>query len=504
MNPSSPPCAFEIGTVLAGKYRVERTLGAGGMGVVVEATHLLLSERVAVKLLLPHVIGDPEHQARFFREAQAAARINSPYVAKVRDLGELDSGEPYIVMELLEGSNLEDLLQAPEGIGVLRTARLALQACEALATAHAAGVIHRDIKASNLFLASAPDGSPLLKIVDFGISKLSALGSTPEASLTATQMAIGSPLTMAPEQMRSAKDVDHRADIWSLGTVLYRCLSGKQPFEAETLPQLCSKVMEAAVIPLEERVPSLPTELVSVIGKCLRRDAHDRYSDVAELAYALAPFAGEGARAAADRCRRILDKNRAGLSDKPNQSSFASDPTGIAQQATAPALPSGGGAKIVAPGSNSPETAAASTTEGAGIASSTDTSFGRTQGRTSPPPSRFRLIGGLSLIGAIGVLALIVFSGRAGRAPNAQVPSASSDVPQQANATNDRTMASASASPISETSGFAPVAVSASRPDAGDVGSVASTPTANKAPNPHGMRRTAVPGGNVDPFSLRK
>jgi eukaryotic-like serine/threonine-protein kinase len=297
---------FEPGCVLAGKYRIERKLGAGGMGMVFEATHLMLAERVAIKVLLPQDGDGQSSRSRFFREAQAAARINSLHVCKVRDIGELEAGEPFIVMDYLEGFNLDAWIKEHGALDVERAVQWMLDACKGLAAAHAAGVIHRDIKAANLFMASTADGGSVLKILDFGISKLTEAQGMAGAPLTGTNASMGSPLTMSPEQMLSPREVDPRTDIWSLGTVLYRCLSGAQPFEAESLPQLCVLVMEAQTIPLQTRRPDLPAALVDIVARCLRKVPEERFRDVTELAQALAPFAGEGGAAAAEQCRRLL------------------------------------------------------------------------------------------------------------------------------------------------------------------------------------------------------
>lgn len=306
MSAPLPNPDFAPGSVLAGKYRIERQLGAGGMGMVFEATHLVLAERVAIKVLLPQEGEGQGSRTRFIREAQAAARISSIHVSKVRDVGELDSGEPFIVMDYLEGFNLDSRLKEQGALPVERAVKWMLEACQGLAAAHAVGVIHRDIKAANLFVASTADGGSVLKILDFGISKLTEAQGLAGATLTGTNASMGSPLTMSPEQMLSPRDVDARTDIWSMGTVLYRCLSGAQPFEAESLPQLCVQVMDAQFVPLQSRRPDLPAGLFDIVGRCLRKTPAERYPDVAELAQALAPFAGESGAAAAEQCRRIL------------------------------------------------------------------------------------------------------------------------------------------------------------------------------------------------------
>lgn len=296
----------EVGDVLAGKYRVERVLGAGGMGVVVEATHTVLADRVALKLLRAHVVQDPMVKARFLQEAQASVRIRSPHVARVLDVGELEGGAPYIVMEYLDGIDLDHEIERLTKLDPTYACDLMLQACEALAVAHAAGVIHRDVKPANLFLTRAADGSPLLKVLDFGISKVLQPFGGADHNLTQTQTAMGSPPYMSPEQMRSTKTVDSRTDLWSLGVVLYRALTGRMPFEAESMPELCALVLDANVPPLCEVAPELDPALAAVVHRCLAAAPAERYENVAALAEALAPFAGPGAAERAARVRRIL------------------------------------------------------------------------------------------------------------------------------------------------------------------------------------------------------
>ena len=231
---SLPPVS--PGDVLAGKYRVERVIGAGGMGVVVQATHLELDERVAMKFLLPHAIENAEAATRFVREARAAVKIKSEHVARVTDVGRLENGAPYIVMEFLQGSDLAAVLQNGP-LSIEDAVDFVLQASDAMAEAHAANIVHRDLKPSNLFMSLRSDGTPLIKVLDFGISKVN-VPDTSDAGLTRTTAIMGSPFYMSPEQMRSSKDVDHRTDIWALGVILYELLTGTQPFNGETLPQL--------------------------------------------------------------------------------------------------------------------------------------------------------------------------------------------------------------------------------------------------------------------------
>src|SRR5258706_2857144 len=296
------------GDMLAGKFRVERVLGSGGMGVVVEATHVTLKDRVALKFLRAARFADDITIRRFLQEAQAAAKIKSPHVARVVDVGTLENGSPYMVMEFLEGMDLGTLLEQSGVLPVEIAVSYVLQTCEALAAAHAARIIHRDIKPSNLFLTQGPDRAPVIKVLDFGISKLLDANSL-SGSITETQRAMGSPSYMAPEQMRSARKVDGRADIWSTGVVLYELLTGQLPFTAETIPELYALILDVTSVPRPMRTDrdDLPEELERIVLKCLAKDPDRRFRDVAELAEALSPYGPELGPRSAARTRRIIE-----------------------------------------------------------------------------------------------------------------------------------------------------------------------------------------------------
>jgi serine/threonine protein kinase len=295
------------GEILGGKYRVERVLGAGGMGVVVKVTRLEGEGTFALKFLRPSVARDPMAAKRFRREAEAAGRIESPHVVKISDIGDLATGAPYLVMEYLEGTTLEKRLAGGQRLPLAEACDLALQIAEGLAAAHAMGVIHRDIKPANLYLVADAEGAGLLKIADFGVSKiLDPAGPESGRGLTRTQTSIGSPLYMSPEQMRSARTADFRADQWSLGAVLYRMATGHLPFEASSMVRLCVLVLSADFVPTTERCPELPAEFAAAVERCFRVEPAERYADIAAWAEAFAPFAGPRGRERADRCREIL------------------------------------------------------------------------------------------------------------------------------------------------------------------------------------------------------
>jgi len=310
------------GDVLAGKYRVDRILGAGGMGLVVAATHLTLHQRVALKFLRPDAARMPETKERFLREAQAAVRLKSEHVAKVLDVGTLEDGSPYMVMEYLEGATLGEVVRKHGPLPVADAVSHVVQACEAVAEAHAAGIVHRDLKPDNLFLTKSVHGRPLVKVLDFGIAK--TLGVDLHLSLTRTATIVGSPLYMPPEQLRSAKHVDVRADIWALGAVLFELVAGRPPFVAESFSELCLKVAtDPTPTPSSVRA-DIPTSLDAVVLRCLEKDPSKRFQNVGELADALQAFASESVRDFARRVSSVLKMDSQPAPPPP----LAVEPTG--------------------------------------------------------------------------------------------------------------------------------------------------------------------------------
>jgi serine/threonine-protein kinase len=301
-----PPSFARPGEILLGKYRVEEVIGVGGMGCVVRASHLYLQQPVAIKILLPSMV---EHQStvqRFMREAQATVKLRSEHIARVMDVSTLPDGTPVMVMEYLEGYDLNQILrhhgpQLPQAV-----VDLMLQACEGIAEAHSLGIIHRDIKPSNFFITRRPDGSNLLKILDFGISKAGDAGIS---ELTGTQTVIGTPTYMAPEQMQTARSTDPRSDVWSMGVVMYQMLAGRPPFEAENYAQL---VLMVAKDPPAQFSVALPGGLQSIVFRCLEKDPKNRIQNAGELARMLAPYASDPltAQQSAERASRILNAPR--------------------------------------------------------------------------------------------------------------------------------------------------------------------------------------------------
>ncbi len=293
------------GDLLAGKYRVERVLGQGGMGVVVAAQHLTLRQTVAVKLLLPEAMERQDSVERFLREGRAAVSIQSEHIARVLDVGTLDTGQPFMVMEYLVGNDLDAILDSRGALPISEAVDYVLQACEAIAEAHMLGIVHRDLKPANIFVTRRADGSSLVKVLDFGLSKVTKADSL-EPSLTSANTVMGSPYYMSPEQVRSLKNIDMRADIWALGVILFQLICNHRPFEEQSLGALFVMIGAEAPAPVRQYLPDIPVELEAILTKCLEKAPANRFQTVAELARALAPFSTENARISIERILRTL------------------------------------------------------------------------------------------------------------------------------------------------------------------------------------------------------
>ncbi|MFZ5893439.1 MAG: protein kinase domain-containing protein [Myxococcota bacterium] len=404
------------GEVIAGKYRVDAVLGEGGMGVVLAAFHLQLEERVALKFLRAEIANQPEAIARFLREARAAVRIKNDHVARVLDVGALDGGPPYIVMEYLDGINLSSELSRRGSLPTEEAVDFVLQACEALAEAHVHGIVHRDLKPANLFITRRADGSPWIKVLDFGISKI--VGRVGEFTATQTAAVMGSPLYMSPEQIRASREVDARTDIWSIGVILYELLTGRAPFQGQTLPDVSVKIAVEPPTPIAQLRAGIPAPLEAVIQKCLEKDRERRFRHVGELATDLCRFGTRRARASAEHIVAVMQAAQ-GASLQPVELPRAEPGGAVASTRTAASW-----------------------------------------GSTSAPKSRKHLRLLLAAGAAAGALGVLVLAGLALRTrtavePNATNATAASVVPEPLPSANVREVA-ATPNPSSEPSVSAP------------------------------------------------
>jgi eukaryotic-like serine/threonine-protein kinase len=326
------------GEVLDAKYRVERLLGEGGMGAVAKATHLLRRAPVALKFMSPAVLAMPGAVERFVNEGVAASQIDSDHVVKVYDVGRMPTGAPYLVMEYLDGQDLGQLLLQEGGrLDPWRAVHFALQILRALQTAHASGIIHRDMKPSNCFVIDK-DGEPdFVKLVDFGISKVRSDDEAGRsANLTRTNSALGTPLYMSPEQARSPRDVDMRADLYSVGAIVYELLTGRTPYTAESgeYTEILFKIFTTDPEPLQGFRPDVPDGLAAVVHHALVRDRDARFASASEMAEALAPFADDRSATVLTRLRGARPRSSV---VSPSVSVGTPPPVATAQLAVAPA-----------------------------------------------------------------------------------------------------------------------------------------------------------------------
>ncbi|MCW5836927.1 MAG: protein kinase, partial [Labilithrix sp.] len=284
------PAPVNIGDIVD-KYRVEHVVGVGAMGLVVAARHTTLDQIVAIKFLVEHRFGSRDESiARFLAEARAAARIQSDHVCRVSDVGMLPSGVPFMIMEHLEGNDLEDEIVARGQLDLVEAVDYVLQACDAIAAAHQLGIVHRDLKPANLFLARRPDGSRRVKVLDFGISK----ATTGKQRFTRETRSLGTPAYMPPEQVRDPMNVDHRADIWALGAILYEVLTGQMAFVGANIKEVLDRVLAEDPCPMPALRRDVPPELTAIVNRALARDRDARWPTAATFARALAPFGSIG------------------------------------------------------------------------------------------------------------------------------------------------------------------------------------------------------------------
>jgi serine/threonine-protein kinase len=273
------------GDIVGDRYRVGEVIGEGGMGVVFEATHTGLETEVALKVIRSDLKDDAEFVLRFVNEARTAALLRGEHIARVYDVGTLESGELYLVMERLEGIGLETFLATTGPLDPPQAVRFVLEVCEGLAEAHALSLVHRDIKPANLFLSRRADGRSFLKILDFGIAK--RLSEQQRRELTDPARSLGSPWYMSPEQMIDSSQVDLRTDIWALGVLLFELLTGEHPFDGRSIPEVCSNVLNAPAPSVRELRHDVSRGLDAVILRCLDKDPERRFPDVRSLAESL-------------------------------------------------------------------------------------------------------------------------------------------------------------------------------------------------------------------------
>lgn len=286
-KPFPPGMPIGPGDIIASKYRVEQLIAVGGMGVVVQARHEKLGQEVAIKVLLPSEAEEHGQSVpRFLREARAAAGLKSEHVVRIYDVDTLANGLPYMVMELLTGTDLRRVIKRQGAQPVERAVAFVLQAADAIEEAHTAGIVHRDLKPSNLFLTHRRDGKPLVKVLDFGISK-TLKDFDLDGDLTTSRAMIGSPRYMSPEQVRDARSVDGRTDIWSLGAILYELVTGKGVFTADSLPAICAAIVADPPPAISEVRSDVPAVVEAAILRCLEKEPQNRFQTVRELADAL-------------------------------------------------------------------------------------------------------------------------------------------------------------------------------------------------------------------------
>ncbi len=312
---------LNVGDVLAGKFRVLGVLGSGGMAVVLAAEHLELGQKVAIKMLHPQFSADPTMAKRFVREGRNAVQIQSEHVCRVTDVARRDDGTPLLVMEHLEGKDLAKVCKENGPLPISDAVEYVLQACEAVAVAHSLGIIHRDLKPPNLFLTRRVDGSPCVKVLDFGISKALISDEALEGGLTLTTNMIGSPMYMSPEQMEASSKVDLRTDLWALGMILFKLLTGKGAYRASNIAELARAIANEAPLRVRALRPEVPEGLDAAVNLCLQRDRDQRCANVAVLAASLAPFAPPRTSPLVDRIQRIVDAS-------PSQPTLSAASTG--------------------------------------------------------------------------------------------------------------------------------------------------------------------------------
>jgi serine/threonine-protein kinase len=304
------------GTVIGQRYRLEKPLGKGGMGTVWSASHVVTRKVVALKFLQKEA-ADESARRRILREARAVCAVNHPHVVEVHDVLELEDGSPVLVMDLLEGESLGERLQRERTLSVDELLHVVIPMLSGLEAAHARGIVHRDVKPDNVFLARRGDGSVDVKLLDFGIAKVTKLdeGAAAEsAQLTGTGAMMGTPYYMAPEQVYGERDLDARTDVWAVGISMYECLAGVRPADGANLGQILKQVTVGPFRPLAELAPKAPSAMVQVIERCLERDRTKRIASATELREALERIA---AASTLDGTEVAEERASAGAERKP-------------------------------------------------------------------------------------------------------------------------------------------------------------------------------------------
>jgi len=506
-QPASDP-KLQPGVLIGGKYRVVRVIAQGGMGAISLCRHEELEQRVAIKTLLPELLEDDESRARFVREARAAAKLQSQHVARVTDVGTDPEIGPYMAMEYLEGSNLDQLLTLRGRLPVSEVVDWVLEAIDAIAEAHSLGIVHRDLKPSNLFLADRSDGKRVVKVLDFGISKV-APSSGQSHVLTGTTTVVGSPAYMAPEQLRESRSVDSRADVWSLGVVLYELLAGAHPFKGDSLAVLFVEVLEREPKDVVTHRADIPPSLGAAIMRCLRKDLDQRMPHVADLAREIAPFGTGRAADTVARARSLLvDTQRAG-GNGSTAPLGARSPTVPAQQPVTASMPSpvphARGSQPVVPAQHPqvpssqpsiPSQPALSHSQPIGVGARTQTGW---QG----PPSGPNAVGGRSrgillaflAVGMIGALAASAALYARHRAKTAAAATAPPPTTTLASASSPTTAPSASVTSTAVASATPTAPSSAPSSSSSVVALAPSSKTLGKVPAPG--RGTGKPSGKT-------
>ena len=293
--------SLSTGDVIDGKYRIVRLIGEGGMGAVYEAENMRIHRKVAIKVLHAGVAQTGEAVSRFEREAQAAGRIGSEHIVEVLDLGNLPSGDRYMVMEFMDGDSLSGRISARGRLTPGEIYPILHQLLEALAAAHGAGIIHRDLKPDNVYLLKSRGGkSDFVKLLDFGISKFNQLSGDSGFSMTRTGAVMGTPYYMAPEQAKGSRELDHRVDLYAVGVILYECVTGEVPFNADTFNELLFKIVLEQARPVQQSVPNLDPSFAAIVNKSMAREPAQRFQSAREFQHALEQWAaGAGPQFAA-------------------------------------------------------------------------------------------------------------------------------------------------------------------------------------------------------------